>query len=154
MARRYTNSSSSKRYRPDPPTMEDVLFKAREIWNRNPEKARSTMTEEAQFREFFGCGPIVFLKLWNLYEREGVTPDGGTIEHLLWMLFYLKMYPTLGACCSLAGGVDRNTFTKWTTLFIEAGALLEGCVVSSTIVSLYSSSSFQLTAILFFADHF
>lgn len=44
---------------------------------------------------------------------------------------FLKLYTKERPMCSLAGGVDKDTFRKWTWLFIEAIADLESCLVSS-----------------------
>ena len=57
-----------------------------------------------------GCGILVSLSLWSTLEMAYLLPDGGTIDHLLWTLLFLKMYSNQKALCSLAGGVDATTF--------------------------------------------
>jgi len=125
-----------KRLRPEAMSGNDVLRKAREIWNRDPHKQRSVQTEELDFRQFFGCGVLVCLKLWNLLMTKNFLPSGGTIEHLLWSLMFLKTYGKQKVLCSLAGGVSVDTFWKWTWMFISAIAELENVVVSVRAIGL------------------
>lgn len=44
---------------------------------------------------------------------------------------FLKIYETEETMCTLAGGVDDDTFRKWAWLFIEAIASLKPFVVST-----------------------
>ena len=122
--------SERKRLRPCRPEASDVLFHARMIWGRDPYKDRSTQSEDRDFREYFGCGPLVALALWNLLVTTDLIPLGGTLDHLLWTLMFLKLYTKEGPLCNLAGGVDRKTLSKWVWLFICAIAQLEPSVVS------------------------
>ena len=66
-------------------------------------------------------------------------PEGGTIEHLLWALMFMKIYPKRKAMSVLCGGVDKDTWAKWVFIFLDAIACLEPCVVSP-LVHLPSSS--------------
>ena len=125
-----------KRLRSSDATLEYVLSKAREIWGRDPNKARSLGTKDLEFRSFFGCGPLVFLSLWSMLITTDLLPPDGTIVHLLWTLMFLKMYSTQKTLCSLAGGVNPETFRKWTWLFIRAIAALEPYVVRSLLFDL------------------
>ena len=50
---------------------------AREIWRKDKKKARSIATEDRDFREFFGCGALVALEVWNRLLDKGILPDGG-----------------------------------------------------------------------------
>lgn len=120
----------NKRQRPVSPDADDVLRKAREVWSRDPNKERSTQTEDRDFRDHFGCSVMVFLSLWGLLVTMDIVPSGGTIEHLLWTLLFLKTYAKQKVLCSLAGGVDDETFAKWTWKFIFAISELEVHVVS------------------------
>ena len=121
-----------KRHRREAVDGNDVLNKAREIWQR--EKERALSTEDEDFRTFFGCSVGVFLTLWNLLERFDLLPEGGRIEHLLWTLMFMKLYAYIKALCALAGGVDKNTFMKWTWEFMEAIDLLEPEIVSCSLI--------------------
>ena len=118
-----------KRQQDAPPTPEDVLYKARRIWSRDPNKARATTSEDTEFRGHFGCGLMVFLTLWNLLVTTDLLPAGGIIKHLLWTLLFMKVYGSQKVLCSLCGGVDVETFRKWTWLFIAAVSDLESLVV-------------------------
>ena len=130
MADNPARNTRSKRHRPEPPNTEDVLKRAREIWSRNPNKARATASEDSSFREFFGCGVLVFLSLWNMLDRFDLIPPEGRFVHLLWTVMFLKVYANCGPLCALAGGVDPNTYMKWVWLFMDAIVELESHVVS------------------------
>jgi hypothetical protein len=142
------------------PTADDVLRYARQIWNRDPDKERSLQTEDIEFRELFGCGVLVFLSLWELLVTNDAVPDGGTIKHLLWTLMFLKVYAKQATLCSLAGGVDKETYRKWCWLFIEAIAGLESHVVSkhhssiSCFRSINSAVCLLLSFQIIFEDRF
>ena len=122
--------SKRKRIRTTRPEVADILFQARMIWGRDPWKLRSTQSEDRDFREYFGCGAIVALALWNLLATTDTIPSGGTLEHFMWTLMFLKLYMKEGPLCNLAGGVDRKTFSKWVWMFLYAIAALEPSVVS------------------------
>jgi hypothetical protein len=119
----------NKRQRPVRPEVQDVLRLARIIWSREPDKARSTQTEDRDFREHFGCGVLVALSLWGLLLTTALLPDGGTLEHLLWTLMFMKTYAKQKTLCSLCGGIDPQTLKKWVKLFVEAISSLEPMVV-------------------------
>jgi hypothetical protein len=74
--------------------------------------------------------------LWELIVRDKLQPKGGRPEHLLWMLYFLKVYPKQGPGCLVvgasAGAVDPKTHRKWVWAFIEAIAELVDCVVSNS----------------------
>ena len=66
------------------PDVDDILFHACMIWNRDPgHPSRSTQSEECVFREFFGYGVLVCLNLWCAQCQAEITPEAGTISHLL-----------------------------------------------------------------------
>ena len=65
-------------------------------------------------------------------------PKGVHPRHLLWALYFLKVYPVVeigrGAVAGkkelgLAGVVDEKTWRKWTKIFVEAISYLESEVV-------------------------
>ena len=119
----------NKRQRSVRPEAQDVLRLARVIWSRAPDKARSTQTEDHDFREHFGCGVLVALSLWGLLLTTASLPDGGTLEQLLWTLLFMKTYAKQKTLCSLCGGIDPQTFQKWVKLFVDAISSLEPNVV-------------------------
>ena len=90
------------------------------FWNRDPDKERSSGSEDKDFRTFFGCSVEVFLTLWGMLITTDNLPVGGQLEHLLWALLFMKQYSGQKALCALAGGVDPGTFRKWVWQFIEA----------------------------------
>ena len=56
---------------------------AREIWSMDKDKTISITTEDRDFREFFGCGALVALKVWGLLLDNFFIPDGACLYHLL-----------------------------------------------------------------------
>ena len=118
------------------PLTEQFLREARRIWRRDPDKERSERSEDLDFRPHFGCCPLVASSLWNLLQTTEYTPEGGKTEHLLWTLMFIKIYGKQKQMCSLAGGVDHDTFRKWTWLFLRAIELLEPHVVSNYVVEM------------------
>lgn len=71
--------------------------------------------------------------LWNLHEEHDLVPEKGQIKHLLWALFFMKVYPKQGPACSIVGGssgaVDPKTLRKWVWSFIFSTAELSEAVV-------------------------
>ena len=92
---------------------------------------KSPMTEYRDFREFFGCGLLVASTLWDLLVKENVLPENGRYNHLLWTLMLMKIYGKEKTLCTLAGGVDKKTFRKWSKEFVVAIRNLEYPVVSN-----------------------
>lgn len=131
---RYTNTSHNKRQREAKPDVEDLMVNARKIWRRkNPFQASSANGEDRAFREFFGCQATVALGLWNMLVNTGFLPCGGRMEHLLWTLMYMKVYPKRNAMSVLCGGVNKETWMKWVYNFFDAIAFLEPYVVSNIL---------------------
>lgn len=112
------------------PTEEDVLWRARQIWSRDPDKERAQSSEDEDFRAFFGCCAGTFLTAWSMLIKTDTLPVDGRLEHLLWTLMFMKLYCGQKALCALAG-VDPETFRKWTWAFIESISNLESLVVSA-----------------------
>ena len=95
-------------------------------------------TETRLFREFFGTSVRVVEIVWELINRDELRPMGGRPEHLLWALYFLKVYPKQGPGCSTVGAsngaVNPKTHQKWVWVFIEAILELVDVVVSFFIV--------------------
>ena len=91
-------------------------------------------TETRLFCEFFGTSVRVVETVWELIFRNELRPMGGRPEHLLWALYFLKVYPKQGPGCSVVGAsngaVDPKTHRKWVWAFIEAISELVDVVVS------------------------
>ena len=62
---------------------------------------------------------------------------GGCPEHLLWMLYFLKVYSKQGLGClvvgATAGAINPKTHRKWVWAFIKAITKLVNVVVSSVM---------------------
>lgn len=86
----------------------DLIGYAREIWSKGKDKTRSIATEDRDFREFFGCGALVALEVWELLSDNLFVSDGRCLYHLLWALMCPKIYGEERTMCSLAGGIDKK----------------------------------------------
>jgi hypothetical protein len=124
----------SKRKKDTQPDLHDILTAGKDMMNRS-EKAMGAMTEEdRRFREMFGVGPCVALTAWSMLHKLDLLPDGGTLQHFLWTLCFLKVYPKQGPLCALCSGSDPKTVRKWVKLFLDAIASLEPEVVRPLIL--------------------
>ena len=126
--------ASTKQQRETPPTEDDVLWRAREIWKRDPDKERAFSSEDGDFRAFLGCAVPTFLTAWSMLATPDCLPPGGQLKHLLWTLMFMKLHSGQKALCALAGA-EPETFRKWTWQFLEALAMLEPYVVSASALS-------------------
>ena len=126
-------SSSSSR-----PTAADFICAGRDIQNRSARRVSSDATEARLFREHFGSSPAVVSILWHRLDEHALLPPRCQIWHLLWALYFFKVYPKQGTACCVAGGptgaVDPKTFRKWVWAFIECISSLEAEVVSKIII--------------------
>ena len=81
----------------------------------------SLIQQERRFRTFFGAHPNVVRNLWvALVEFENLLNDypDATCEHLLWTLYFLKVYAPF-AVHSAHVGCDKKTYSKWVWIFVE-----------------------------------
>lgn len=128
--------SSSKRLRSADFTEEDIMYKARFIFGRDPYKERAPATEDRKFRALFGCSVAVAKVIWDLLNEEDLVPQGGKLIHLLWALLFVKVYPTEETLTSLCGDTtgepERKTVRKWINLFMESISYLTDRVVSNS----------------------
>ena len=119
-----------------PPNESRTDFKkiARDIQNRAPSRVLSVKTEERLFREFFGTSVRIVNNLWEFLVRDRFCPQGGRQQHLLWALYFMKVYPKQGPGCAVVGAshgaVDPKTHRKWVWAFVEAISELVDMVVS------------------------
>ena len=91
----------------------------------------ATMTEDHQFCEVFGCGPLVALALWSLMLAESMV-NNTSVVHMLWALMFLKVYSKETTMSLMAGGIDEKTYRKWVWQLVSLIADLEPVVVSIT----------------------
>ncbi len=84
--------------------------------------------------EFFGTSVRVVEILWELVVCDKLQPKGGRPEHLLWMVYFSKVYPKQGPGCLVvgasAGAINPKTHSKWVWAYIKAIAELVDVVVS------------------------
>jgi hypothetical protein len=113
---------------------EDFVLIGKDIQNKSGRRIRSSMTEERTFCEFFGTTKVVVAKLWDLLSQWQIIPEDGTIDHIMWALFFMRAYPKEAVACSTVGGlggaIDPKTLQKCIWPFIHAIAGLQSEVVS------------------------
>jgi hypothetical protein len=123
---------SSKRQRAAKPKLQDMFDAGRDMMNRHDKCMRAVGTEDRDFRELFGVGPMVALTAWNMLASLSLVPEGGALKHFLWTLCFMKVYAKQGPMSILCNGADHKTIHKWVWQFMEALADLEPDVVSPT----------------------
>lgn len=124
---------TGKRSREEPPTVEDVMYYARFLMDRDPFKHRAPKVEDDGFRAMFGCGPAVALILWNKLVSHSLLPPGGRMIHLLWTLMYCKTYAKWKTMRKLTN-TDPKTIRRWINLFYTSIFELVPEVVSSLLL--------------------
>jgi hypothetical protein len=107
---------------------------ARDIQNRTSRAVGTVAMEDRRFRELFGASISIVLHVWSAMEECGLLPKKSRPKHLLWTLYFLKVYPREAAGCSAVGGgggaIDPKTLRKWVWLMIERIGELADDVVS------------------------
>lgn len=120
------DNARAKRQREADPSVADLLVWARKSWQHENPYVRSTAAqEERKFRSSFGCGPFVALTAWCMLVHHDTVPAGGTMEHFLWTLIFLKGCPKEAHLKILCGGADPKTIRLWVWRFLDALADLE-----------------------------
>ena len=124
--------------------LRDIFFHAaRDIQNRTSRIVGTAEMEDRRFRELFGARMEIVLHLWKMMEEDNLLPEKSKPKHLLWTLYFMKVYPREGPGCSAVGGsggaVDPKTLRKWVWLFIERIGELADDTVSGLL-----SCSFDL----------
>ena len=115
---------------------EEAVFlrDARDIQNRTSRSVGTAAMEDRRFRGLFGARIEIVLKVWLMLGEGGLRPEKSKPKHLLWTLYFLKVYPREAPGCSAVGGskgaIDPKTLRKWVWLFIERIAELADEVVS------------------------
>ena len=118
--------------------MTDIMAIARKMQGKDPMKEFSIATEDQDFRDIFGVGPMVALVSWKL--EYNLTPEEGTIWHFMWSLLFLKGNATKARNKINCVGADKKTMRKWIWQFVNAIANLEPYLVRS---SAFAHSSFS-----------
>jgi hypothetical protein len=132
------NSENKASY--DNEGMEDVLFRAvRDIQNRMSHCVGTVGMEDRHFREFFGANISIMSMVWDMLTANGLRPKKSRPKHLLWALYFLKVYPKQSPGCldvgASTGAVNPKTMRKWVWQFIENIADLVDNVVSKFVNS-------------------
>ena len=115
---------------------EEAVFlrDALDIQNRTSRSVGTAAMEDRRFRGLFGACIEIVLKVWLMLGEGGLRPEKSKPKHLLWMLYFLKVYQREAPGCSAVGGskgaIDPKTLRKWVWLFIERIAELADEVVS------------------------
>ncbi len=117
------------------------FWAAWEIMNRLNKKIGTAAMEDQQFRSFFGARNEIVLKLWDMLGEGGLHPKNSKPKHLLWALYFLKVYPREGPGCSAVGGskgaINPKTMRKWVWIFlVKCIARLADDVVSKIILAI------------------
>jgi hypothetical protein len=118
----------------DRDTEEAVFLRdARDIQNRTSRCVGTAAIEDRRFRSHFRARIEIVLKEWSMLLEDGLRPKKSKPKHLLWTLYYLKVYLREAPGCSDVGGskgaIDPKTLRKWVWLFIERIAELADEVV-------------------------
>ncbi len=81
---------------------------AGDIQNWMSQAVGTAALEDCRFCELFRASIGIALHLWNAVEGGGLLPKESRLEHLLWMLYFLKVYPCEAAGCSAVGSVGGH----------------------------------------------
>ncbi len=119
---------------------EDALFHAaRDIQNRMCHCVGMAGIEDHHFHDFVGANISIMSMVWDMLMANGLRPEKSRPKHLLWALYFLKVYPKQSPGCLVVGAsmgaVDPKTMRKWVWQFIENIADLADDVVSNFVNS-------------------
>lgn len=128
---------ATKRPRVAPETVENLMYFARFLMEKDPFKQRAPKEEDSNFRAMFGCSPDVALILWYRLKHNDLIPDKGTMIHFLWTLMYAKTYPKWKTMSRLTGA-DPKTIRYWIGLFRRSIQNLLPFIVSSNLLYVVS----------------
>jgi hypothetical protein len=120
--------------------MGDTLFRAvRDIQNRMSCCIRMAGIEDCHFCDFFGANISIVSMVWDMLTANGLHPKKSRLKHLLWALYFLKVYPKQSPGCLVVGAstgaVDPKTMRKWVWQFIKNIADLADNVVRKFVNS-------------------
>ncbi len=95
--------------------------------------------EDHPFCEFLGTNISIMIMVWDMLTANGLGPKKSCPTHLLWALYFLKVYPKQSPGCLVVGAsmgtVDPKTMRKWVWQFIKNIADLADNVVSKIVNS-------------------
>lgn len=99
--------------------------------NRRSNLTQYKNLKDHHFRDFkgsFGSSRLVMKKCWSLLMTVCELDKGVAPYHLIWALFFLKVYGSESTNIALAK-CDHKTYRKWTWMLIIAISDLEPYVV-------------------------
>ncbi len=112
--------------------------------------------EDRHFCSFFGAWMEIVLKMWGMLWEGCLRPKNSKPKHLLWALYFLKVYPEEGPRCSYVGGlrgaINPKTMRKWMWFFLDCIAKLADNVVND-LISSHSCPSFSHLVALSIISH-
>jgi hypothetical protein len=118
----YNNDTNSSNNNGE--TEQDLFFQdTRDIMNRTSQKVGTADIKDRQFHSIFEARIEIALMVWDMLGEGSLHPDKSRPKHLLWTLYFLKVYPREGPGCSAVSGskgaIDPETMRKWVWLFLE-----------------------------------
>ena len=105
---------------------EKIIDAAKEIINI----PQSHATFVRRWMGAFGALPTVCCWLWEKLDPVNTMPVGAQIKHLLWGLFFIRVYENETNSARTVGRVDEKTYRDWSWRFADAISYLECDVVS------------------------
>lgn len=82
----------------------------------------------------FGALPVVCCWLWEKLDPVNTMPNGVEYKHLLWGLFFLKVYENKTNSARAVGKVDEKKYREWSWRFVESISYLECDVVRYAMI--------------------
>lgn len=79
-------------------------------------RGKSAKVDTRRFRAFFGVTPKICARVWLLLEPN--CPSRAMPKHLLWALFFLKVYSNEHVS-SVSASADEKTVRKWQWIFVK-----------------------------------
>jgi hypothetical protein len=99
------------------------LMDAWYIMNRASRKIGMVAVEDCRFHNFFCAWKEIVKMVWDMLGEGSLYPENSKPKHLLWALYFLKVYLREGPrCCAvggLKGAINPKTMHKWVWLFLE-----------------------------------
>ena len=77
--------------------------------------------EDIRFRGYFGLSAEVALEAWEMMEELDCLPPSPWLQHYLWALAFMRLYPANDKALSSAlGGSDAKTIQKYIWPMIQS----------------------------------
>ncbi len=106
--------------------------------NRTLQKMGTATMEDCLFSAFFGAWKEIVHMVWDMLGEGSLRPEKCKPRHMLWALYFLKVYPWEGPGCFVVGGskgaVDPKTMRMWVWQMLERIAKLADHMVSPSFV--------------------